>query len=161
MFPEPVSVKEALESEHAAEWRAAMDEEISNLLKFGCFETRCFCEVKMGGFWVDDGRRSIESYLGVYRNGSFSSTNPVSLWNNLGRVPRFTLRPHSPPRLRQEEGVGREQRARARGREERTVLAEITRAISARALLRLDILFISQQQLLYDKLPSQSHITRT
>ena len=37
MVPEPLSVGEAAASEHAAEWRAAMDEEISNLEKFRCF----------------------------------------------------------------------------------------------------------------------------
>jgi len=35
MVPEPLSVSEAEASEHAAEWRAAMDEEILNLQKFG------------------------------------------------------------------------------------------------------------------------------
>ena len=38
MVPEPLSVKEAMASEHAAEWRAAMQEEINTLTKFGCFE---------------------------------------------------------------------------------------------------------------------------
>jgi len=38
MFNEPTSVKEALSSENAAEWRAAMDEEIANLIKFNCFK---------------------------------------------------------------------------------------------------------------------------
>ena len=38
MVPEPLSVSEALASEHAAEWRAAMDEEIENLKKFQCFK---------------------------------------------------------------------------------------------------------------------------
>ena len=38
MIPEPLSVKEAMASEHAAEWRAAMQEEIDTLTKFGCFE---------------------------------------------------------------------------------------------------------------------------
>ena len=38
MIPEPLSVREAEASEHAAEWRAAMDEEIGNLQKFQCFE---------------------------------------------------------------------------------------------------------------------------
>jgi hypothetical protein len=38
MVPEPLSVSEAEASEHAAEWRAAMDEEILNLQKFGCFK---------------------------------------------------------------------------------------------------------------------------
>ena len=36
MVPEPLSVGEAAASEHAAEWRAAMDEEISKE-KFRCF----------------------------------------------------------------------------------------------------------------------------
>ena len=38
MVPEPLSVTEAMASEHAAEWRAAMKEEIDTLSKFGCFE---------------------------------------------------------------------------------------------------------------------------
>ena len=35
---EPLTVAEAQASEHAAEWRAAMDEEIANLNHFGCFQ---------------------------------------------------------------------------------------------------------------------------
>ena len=38
LIHEPLTVAEALASEHAAEWRAAMDEEIANLNHFGCFE---------------------------------------------------------------------------------------------------------------------------
>jgi hypothetical protein len=38
ILSEPLTVAEALASEHANEWRAAMDEEIANLNKFGCFE---------------------------------------------------------------------------------------------------------------------------
>ena len=38
VIPEPLSVKEAMESEHAAEWRQAMQEEIDTLTKFQCFE---------------------------------------------------------------------------------------------------------------------------
>ena len=38
MFPEPVSVQEALASEHAAEWKAAMQEEIDTLVRFNCYE---------------------------------------------------------------------------------------------------------------------------
>ena len=38
MINEPLTVAEAQASEHAAEWRAAMDEEIGNLNYFGCFE---------------------------------------------------------------------------------------------------------------------------
>jgi hypothetical protein len=37
MLAEPTSVKDAMASEHAIEWKAAMDEEIQNLIKFGCF----------------------------------------------------------------------------------------------------------------------------
>jgi hypothetical protein len=37
LIPEPVTVTEALLSEYAAEWRAAMDEEMDTLIKFGCF----------------------------------------------------------------------------------------------------------------------------
>jgi hypothetical protein len=37
MFEEPVTVKEALASEHAEEWRKAMNEEIANLIRFNCF----------------------------------------------------------------------------------------------------------------------------
>ena len=33
-----LSVKEAMASEYIKEWRAAMDEEISNLMMFNCFE---------------------------------------------------------------------------------------------------------------------------
>lgn len=35
---EPSTVVEALASKYAKEWRAAMDEEMSNLIKFGCFD---------------------------------------------------------------------------------------------------------------------------
>jgi hypothetical protein len=38
LLPEPVTVNEAMASEYAKEWRAAMDEEINTLIKFGCFE---------------------------------------------------------------------------------------------------------------------------
>ena len=38
MINKPLTVAEAQASEHAAEWRAAMDEEIGNLNHFGCFE---------------------------------------------------------------------------------------------------------------------------
>ncbi len=38
LLPEPLTVAEAMASEHADEWRAAMDEEIANLTKFKCFE---------------------------------------------------------------------------------------------------------------------------
>ena len=38
MIPEPLTFREAMASEHADEWRAAMDEEIANLTKFDCFE---------------------------------------------------------------------------------------------------------------------------
>jgi hypothetical protein len=38
MINEPLTVAEAQSSEHAAEWRAALDEEIGNLNHFGCFE---------------------------------------------------------------------------------------------------------------------------
>ena len=38
MINEPLTVAEAEASEHAAEWRAAMDEEIANLNQFGCFQ---------------------------------------------------------------------------------------------------------------------------
>jgi hypothetical protein len=38
MIEEPVTVDEALASNHAKEWREAMDEEIDNLIKFQCFE---------------------------------------------------------------------------------------------------------------------------
>jgi len=37
LFVDPVSVDEALSGEYADEWRAAMDEEIANLIKFKCF----------------------------------------------------------------------------------------------------------------------------
>ena len=37
LIPEPITVREALTSEYAKEWRAAMDEEITNLIKFQCF----------------------------------------------------------------------------------------------------------------------------
>ena len=39
LINEPLTVAEAQASEHAAEWRAAMDEEIANLNHFGCFQT--------------------------------------------------------------------------------------------------------------------------
>jgi len=38
LIPEPLTVVEAMASEHAVEWRAAMDEEMANLARFGCFE---------------------------------------------------------------------------------------------------------------------------
>ena len=38
MIPEPLTFAEAMASEHACEWRAAMDEEISNLMKFDCYD---------------------------------------------------------------------------------------------------------------------------
>jgi len=38
MIPEPLNVKEAMASEHAAEWREAIQEEINTLAKFQCFE---------------------------------------------------------------------------------------------------------------------------
>ena len=38
MITEPLTVAEAMASEHAEEWRAAMDEEIGNLARFKCFE---------------------------------------------------------------------------------------------------------------------------
>ena len=38
MIPEPLTVVEAMASEHAAEWRNAMDEEMGNISKFACFE---------------------------------------------------------------------------------------------------------------------------
>ena len=38
LINEPLTVAEAQASEHAAEWRAAMDEEITNLNHFGCFQ---------------------------------------------------------------------------------------------------------------------------
>ena len=38
LINEPLTVAEAEASEHAAEWRAAMDEEIGNLNQFGCFQ---------------------------------------------------------------------------------------------------------------------------
>ena len=38
LINEPLTVAEAQASEHAAEWRAAMDEEIANLNHFGCFQ---------------------------------------------------------------------------------------------------------------------------
>ena len=38
MIPEPLSVREAMASEHAAEWKVAMQEEIDTLTKFGCFK---------------------------------------------------------------------------------------------------------------------------
>ena len=38
MIPEPLNVKDAMASEHAAEWRAAMEKEIDMLTKFHCFD---------------------------------------------------------------------------------------------------------------------------
>jgi hypothetical protein len=38
LIPEPVTVTEAMKSEYAKEWRAAMDEELATLIKFNCFE---------------------------------------------------------------------------------------------------------------------------
>jgi len=38
MIPEPLTVREAMASEHASEWRAAMQEEIDNLVRFQCFK---------------------------------------------------------------------------------------------------------------------------
>ena len=38
MIPEPLNVKEAMASEHAEQWREAMQEEIDTLAKFRCFE---------------------------------------------------------------------------------------------------------------------------
>ena len=38
MVPDPLNVKEAMASEHAEEWKAAMQEEIDTLNKFHCFE---------------------------------------------------------------------------------------------------------------------------
>jgi hypothetical protein len=38
MISEPLTVAQAMASEHAEEWRAAMDEEIGNLARFNCFE---------------------------------------------------------------------------------------------------------------------------
>jgi len=38
MISEPLTVAQAMASEHAEEWRAAMDEEIGNLARFKCFE---------------------------------------------------------------------------------------------------------------------------
>ena len=39
MITEPLTVAEAMASEHAEEWRAAMDEEIGNLARFKLFRT--------------------------------------------------------------------------------------------------------------------------
>ena len=39
MIPEPLTVKEAMASEHAAEWKKAMQEEIDTLTRFNTFET--------------------------------------------------------------------------------------------------------------------------
>ena len=39
MIPEPLTVVEAMASEHAAEWRNAMDEEMGNISKFAFFES--------------------------------------------------------------------------------------------------------------------------
>jgi hypothetical protein len=38
MIPDPLTVKEAMASEHAEEWKAAMQEEIDTLNRFHCFE---------------------------------------------------------------------------------------------------------------------------
>jgi hypothetical protein len=38
LLPEPITVSEAMQSEYAKEWRAAMDEEMNTLIKFNCFE---------------------------------------------------------------------------------------------------------------------------
>jgi hypothetical protein len=38
IIEEPSTVVEALASKYAKEWRAAMDEEMTNLIKFGCFD---------------------------------------------------------------------------------------------------------------------------
>ena len=38
MVPDPLTVKEAMASEHAEEWKAAMQEEIDTLNKFHCFK---------------------------------------------------------------------------------------------------------------------------
>jgi hypothetical protein len=46
---EPLTVAEALASEHANEWRAAMDEEIANLNRFGCFERVLRAEAQKHG----------------------------------------------------------------------------------------------------------------
>jgi hypothetical protein len=39
MIPDPLSVKEAMASEHAAEWKKAMQEEIDTLTRFSTFKT--------------------------------------------------------------------------------------------------------------------------
>jgi hypothetical protein len=38
VIAEPLTVAEAMASEHAEQWKEAMQEEINNLSKFGCFE---------------------------------------------------------------------------------------------------------------------------
>lgn len=38
LLPEPITVSEAMLSEYAQQWRAAMDEEMNTLIKFGCFD---------------------------------------------------------------------------------------------------------------------------
>jgi len=38
LIDEPMTVKEALASEHADEWQAAIDEEVNNLILYNCFE---------------------------------------------------------------------------------------------------------------------------
>jgi hypothetical protein len=51
MIEEPLTVTEALASDHAAQWRAAMDEEIDNLIKFQCFEVVDRADAIKHGSW--------------------------------------------------------------------------------------------------------------
>jgi hypothetical protein len=64
MIPEPLTVTEAMASEHADEWRAAMDEEISNLLKVWLF--RDGPEIRSDKAW-----EARKSKMGVQNKAQF------------------------------------------------------------------------------------------
>ena len=84
MVPDPLSVKEAMASEHAKEWKAAMQEEIDTLDKFHCFDFVPRAEALSHGRLVKSRSLNLTAPFNVSKvvslqRVSLSSLEPISL----------------------------------------------------------------------------------
>ena len=105
MIPEPLNVKEAMASEHAAEWREAIQEEINTLAKFQLLLIFSICFI--ADFSIAPINAQTTIYIDTYQDEINERTNAmdslkallVNLTNRLGDIELFYFAHERNPRM--------------------------------------------------------------